>query len=534
MSNGYFQVGCTPNGTILKLFKPKDGGEAIDAKEATEYLSSHGILYNAGAIAQGIEELMATPNKQDHLVLINKDMTSEIAESYVLKATPDKMTLSARFYPPSMKGAPLSAAEFKRDLEFKGVKYGIDEAAIDAFFKAKRYCEDIVVAEGRPVKQGQHAKIEYYFNTDLSMKPKLNEDGSVDFFNLNTYTQAKAGDILAKLIDEVPGEPGIDIFGAPVKPAEVKKKVLKYGRNIAISDDKRLLTAEVNGHVSLVEEKVFLSSVMELDNVGTATGNIDFEGSVLVLGNVNENFSVKAKGNIEVRGIVGGAVLETEGDIIIARGMNGMGKGTLKAGGNIISKYLENVEASAGGYIQTELILHSNVSAGTEIHVSGKKGFIAGGKAVAGNLISVKTLGSDMGADTIIEVGADPNVKIRMAELQKKIQECKKSIEQAKPVIATFAQKLQKGVKLSVDQKQYMQAVLTDSKQKEAELNEATKEYEELQSAFDQTNNARVEVTGDVYAGTKICISDVSMTVKDTLTYCMFKKEQGEVRMRAL
>ena len=47
----------------------------------------------------------------------------------------------------------------------------------------------------------------------------------------------------------------------------------------------------------------------------------------------------------------------------------GMGKGKLQAGGNIIAKFLENVEASAGGYVQTESILHSNVSAEKYIDV---------------------------------------------------------------------------------------------------------------------------------------------------------------------
>ena len=40
MSNGYFQIGCTPTGTILKLFKPKDGGEMVTAKEICEYLTT--------------------------------------------------------------------------------------------------------------------------------------------------------------------------------------------------------------------------------------------------------------------------------------------------------------------------------------------------------------------------------------------------------------------------------------------------------------------------------------------------------------
>ena len=55
--------------------------------------------------------------------------------------------------------------------------------------------------------------------------------------------------------------------------------------------------------------------------------------------------------------------------------------------------------------------------AGTEINVTGRKGFITGGRVSAANVIRVKTLGSPMGADTIVEVGADPSVKLRICLL---------------------------------------------------------------------------------------------------------------------
>ncbi len=533
MRNGFFQVGCTPNGTILKIIKPKDGGSPVDAKEICEYLSSKGVMFSTPQIGQELAKA-ATEEKDEHLCLLNKDQISEIAESYILKASPDKMVLTARFYPPSMSGKKTSAYEFKRDLEQKKVKYGIKEDAIEKFYKNPQYCTDVVVAEGLPVKQGQHATIEYYFDTDLSTKPALAEDGSVDFFNLKTFTQCQKGDILAKLNPPIPGEPGMTIFGEPIRPFDVKKAVLKYGRNISISEDNRVLTADINGQVSLVEGKVFVTDVLELDNVNTATGNIDYAGSVRVLGNVTENFSVKAGGSIEVRGVVEGAYLEAGENITIARGMNGMGKGVLKAGGNVISKFLENAEVTAGGFVSTDSILHCNVNAGTEVTVSGRRGFITGGKVTAGNLVSVKTLGSDMGADTIVEVGIDPNIKVRVAELQKIINDAQKSLAQSKPVLESFAVKLKSGATLSMDQKMYMQTLLTEQKEKQTAMAEATQELEGYEALMEQSNSARVEVTGDVYAGTKICISDVSMVVKSSMTYCQFVKAEGDVKMRAL
>lgn len=533
MSNGYFRIGCTPNGTILKLVAPTDGGEMVSAKEITEYLSNKGILYTTSTVGQGIDALAAS-GKPDHLVLLNKDMIGEIKESYLLKATPDKMTLTMRLYPPSMKGVRLSAEEFIQELGMKGVKFGIDEARIRAFFSAPQYCTDFVVAQGEEVQQGQSAKIEYYFDTELSMKPAHNEDGTVDFFNLKTFSSVKAGDILARLIPEVRGVNGTTVFGEVIKAAEVKRRILKCGRNITISEDGMVMTADINGHVSLADDKVFLSDVMELDNVGPATGNIDYDGNITILGNVQENFKVKAGGSVTVKGVVEGAEIEAGVDIIIARGMKGMGKGTLKAGNNILSKFIENSTATAAGFIETDLILHSNVSAGTDIVVNGRKGFITGGRVSAKNKIQVRNLGSEMGADTVIEVGADPGVKVRIQQLQKGIQDMQKAIEQSKPTIAGFMAKMQSGASLSMDQKLYMKSILEEDKAHKIQLEEMQTEYDSLEDVLDTTTDSVVEVSGEVYAGTKICISDVSMIVKSTMKYCRFKKIDGDVKMQAL
>ena len=533
MANGYFQIGCTPNGTIMKMIKPTDGGEMFEPKEIAEYLNKHKIMYNPGAITKGIDELMSG-TKPEHLILLNKDQIPEIEESFILRSSSDKMTLTARFYAPSIKGRHISSSEFTNDLQVKGVKHGIDDNAISKLFAKPLYCTDVVIARGTEVIQGTHARVEYYFDTELSLTPALNEDGSVDFRNLKTFTPCHKGDILAKLIPEVKGTPGMNIFGEPIPPLEVKRKALKYGRNISISEDNRVLTADCDGHVSLVEEKVFLSNVLEVDNVGPASGNIEYDGAVRVLGNVLENYSVKAKGTVEIRGVVEGASIESDEDIIIARGMKGMSKGTLKAGRNIIAKFFENSDVSAAGFVETDSILHSTVAAGTDIIVASRKGFITGGRVCAGNMVRVKTLGSDMGADTIVEVGADPNVKKRLAELQKNIAEAQKAIEQSKPNIENFAKKMKSGAQLSLDQKLYFQTLLTEDKERKANLTEWLGEIDGLQEILDATTASCVEVTGDVYAGTKICISDVSMMVKNTMTYCKFKKVDGDVKMVAL
>ncbi|GFI46096.1 hypothetical protein IMSAGC019_01409 [Lachnospiraceae bacterium] len=286
--------------------------------------------------------------------------------------------------------------------------------------------------------------------------------------------------------------------------------------------------------MTLVEDRVFVSNVLEVENVDNSTGNIDYNGNVKVNGNVCTNFSVKAQGDIEVRGVVEGAYLEATGNIIIARGMNGMEKGTLKAEGNVIAKYLENATVNAKGYVSTESILHSEVMAGTEVLVNGRRGFITGGKVSAMHLIQVKTLGSSMGAATVVEVGADPNMKQRLQQLLKQSEENKKAIDATQPVLIAMAQKLSQKNNMKPELVRNFQDMLKKQKENQRLQEEMKKEIDYLEKLLENTDDARIEVTSEVYGGVKICIADVSMIVKGRADHCRFVKSQGDVKMGPL
>ncbi len=526
--NGYFQLVCDANQTYLHVFPPTSGGMAVSTNEIAEYLGSRGISYDSSAIASiagsvGVQE-----------VLINYMPCNEEREAYKLIVSPDKMNAVARFYPPSKGGGRLTKQEFIADLSFKKIEFGIQEEEIDRFFNSRTYCEDYIVAVGQPPRHVSAAHIEYYFNTDLSARPTLKEDGSVDFFNLNTISHCHEGDVLAKLFPEDPGDVGYNVEGEKIKPREVKKGKLKFGRNITVSEDKLSMISEVDGHVTLVDGKVFVSDVLTVENVDNSTGNIEYDGNVQVNGNVCANFSVKAKGNVEVSGVVEGALVEAGGDIIIAKGMNGMGKGVLNAKGNVVAKFLENATVTALGYVSSESILHSTVYAGDEITVSGKRGFITGGRVCATNMVSVKTLGSSMGADTIVEVGADPTVKVRIQNLQWDIANASRVIKSVQPLIEASRQKQAKGIKVTPEQLQYVKSLIALNRVKEKEIDDKAQEMERLQESIGTFTNAKVVVTGVVFPGTKISIGDVSMVVHGEMKYCKFIKLDGDVKMTAI
>lgn len=529
MQNAYYKLVTVPGGFGVHFFAPKDGGEKIVTQELINYLDNQQISYDLSAVK------VAAESGEDQILKLGDGECPRVAETYIFTLSPDNMLAVAKFTPASDTGDRLTIDEFLKDMAFRQIRSGIQEEILKKHFEGPGYYGvQVPVARGKKPRHGTDAKIEYYFNTKISAHPEMAEDGTVDYFHLNMINHCKVGDVLARIIPEDKGDPGMTVQGSVIKPRDVRTCRLHFGNNIELSEDRLSIRSKVNGHVMLYGDQVFVSNVYEVENVDNSTGNIDYDGSVKINGNVATNFEVKATGDIIVNGVVEGAILEAGGNITIARGMKGMSKGVLKAGGNVISKFIENSTIEAGGFIDTESILHSNVQSGSDVRVTGKKGFITGGRVQAESMVEVRTLGATMGASTVVEVGVNPQLKAQYIRTQKEVAEIVKVIKNTQPVIQNFTEKKAKGARFTPEQLEYVKKSVALIDEKKKELEEKSAILKELDEVFAQNKKASVRVTGEVYPGTTIVIGDVSMNVQDSYRYCRFEKVNGDVKMMPL
>ncbi len=531
LMNGYAQLSVREGATYVRIVPPQEGGKKQQINQLTEYLEANNLLdYNIKELAKlcedsdGVSELKVGPAPFHPY---DETMTMDVSE--------DKMLVFCTFYPPSEGGHVLGVEDVIKHFNQYKIQYGIDEDAIIHFFSNKEYNRDIVLVKGKPPRQGKDGSVKYFFNTSLNTKPKKNPDGTVDYHELNTVSIVQEGQRLAVIIPEDPGEIGVDVYGNEVKPRTVKRPVLQFGNNITLSEDGMEIFSDVTGHATLTNEKVFVSNILDIPaDVDTSTGDINYDGSVLIHGNVKSGFKVAAKGDIVIEGVVEGAQIISQGQIVIKQGIHGMNKGMLDARGNILCKFIENAKVISGGYIETEGIMHSKVSANQYITAHGKKAMITGGVVRAGQLIDADTLGSEMGATTLIEVGIEPKKKIYYNELRERIQALKKEIDSIKPVLSSFAEKMSAGVQLSQEKVLMVQKLAHALQDQKKQLGDCQAEFNELHEELMRDNDARVRVMKEAYQGVTITISDVSLTTKDTRSHCQFVRHDGEIQIRNL
>ncbi len=529
-ANAFFQLVIRDNGTFLKYFPPMLKGKPLDFSKLTTYLDQAGVKFDQVAL-QGA---MAAAKEPTLIQLMDRKVSpvSEKAEVFIAKGN---MLAGLVLIAPSTGGRQLSKSDILALLDQAGVKAGIDEKKIEEHLTARSYLTEFIVAQGKAPRNGSNAEIKYLFNVDHSVKPKSNEDGSVDFHSLDIISRVKADDVVAEMIPADPGDPGMDVRGNMIKPAQVKKLNFRFGRNLHVSDDGLKLISDVSGHVSLDGDRVSVSNTFTVEaDVDTSTGDIEYDGNVEVKGNVISGFKIKATGDVEVTGSVENAVIEAGGQIILKRGIQGMGKGTLKAGTNIVAKFLESTIATAGGYIQADAIMNSDVSAGGDIIVDGKKGNITGGITKSASLIQVKTAGTMMGTKTEFEVGIDPALLEEYNNCQAKVNELAKEMESSKQLIDMLSKKVKMGAKLTPDKMLQFKTLQASFKKNAAESSEKMQRLTEIQTIMDEQKGGCVKVTGTAYPGVKITISDAVLYLKGPVQFSQFVREGADVRVKGL
>jgi uncharacterized protein (DUF342 family) len=286
---------------------------------------------------------------KDSLEQLNKDILVSIAD--------DGMTAYICLKNPGTEIC-YGYEDVKKALADAGVKMGINDELIHRILSEKRYNSMETVAEGKHVEDGEDARYQLFFNTDVSNKPVIREDGSVDYYNLRLYELVSEGDKLAEYIPPTKGVFGYDVRGKLLVPKPGKPKTKLRGKGFTVSEDGNTYYSAIDGKVEYRNTDLNVIGVLQIEgDVDLNIGNVDFNGDVEISGNVISGVSVTAKGNVTVGGFVEGAVIKADKDIILKKGSNGKGVAKIEAKGNVTASFLENLRVYCDGNVYSNSIL---------------------------------------------------------------------------------------------------------------------------------------------------------------------------------
>lgn len=333
-----------------------------------------------------------------------------------------KVTLKERASEAWVKVEPAVAvpvAKINQALAENGVVVGIDSAAV---LRMSQYPSDepVLVAKGVPAQHGEPAKIEYYFRSGAQKagQPLEMSDGRVDYRELGYIENVTKGQVLATKIPAGMGIPGQNVLGEELPAKNGKDVALRAGQNVMLSEDEMSVIALIDGQPKVDGSRISVQPIIVVNgDVDFSTGNINFQGSVKIGGNVLPGFTIKATQDIEVGGVMEGATLEAGGKVSVKGGVRQ--HSVITAHGDVTVRFCDSESSitTRANLMVVESAMHSTLTAGLAIKV-GKK--LIGGTAQAGEYISADQVGAPGGTHTVLDVRTGRQVKV-IEQLQKAI-----------------------------------------------------------------------------------------------------------------
>ena len=301
-------------------------------------------------------------------------------------------------------------------LQENHIVYGIVYDVINKELKPNR---SIVVAKGLLPERGNDAQVIYIELPEV--RPTLQSDGSVNYYEMNLFRYVHKGDWLGEKILATKGKEGMNVKGEPFPGVAGKDKPLRFDRESveAVEQGNRIvLRAKRDGAVQIKGSTIAVINHLNVkNNVGYETGNIHFDGSVTIHGSVEDGFSVVAENDIEILGEMGIGVVEhicsKSGNIYIKGGISGQGKAIIEAGKSVFVKYANTCQIKAKeiidiGYYALDSRLEANV-----IRVRAKSGRTIGGSINAKTKVALRMVGNVYEKETCISVEGFDRAKMK-------------------------------------------------------------------------------------------------------------------------
>ncbi len=530
--DGSFKVRVTKKGVMLIVNPPKGKGRRISLQEVQNAVYQKQIL---NCDPKLIEQIV-TKAKGEPVKISEWKPNPELDGKFSIEIPDDEMKAYITIISPRRNGRIVELDDVLSEFERKEVVYGIKEDEINDAIENDKFNQPILAAEGTPAKDGDDGKIDYKFNIEKNIKLSEDEKGRVNFRELDLIENVVVGQVLAKKNPPQKGEPGKTITGRELPAKDGKDVQLIPGKNIKLSEDGIELSSEINGQVVFVKGKINVEPVYEVKgDVSLQTGNIVFLGTVIVRGNVEDGFSIKAAGNIDIRGSVGKAQLEAEGDIVIKQGLLGKDEAIVVAGNDIVAKFIEHtkqVEAGRDIFV-AEGLMHSFVDAGKRVICNGKRAMIVGGRIRAGEEINAKVIGSQSYIETQVEVGLDPKSRQQSLELNEELRDSKEKLRELSMNIRTLEnQKKTLRGKLPPEKEELLTSMLAEKEELTTRIAEVEEQITEIKSYLASIEEkGKVCVQKEVFPKVKITVKDAFLEVKDPFKYVTFIQEAGNIKV---
>lgn len=474
------------------------------------------------AYALRSSEYVVSKINSDNIIVLNcpdKEKDSRV----FLTISPGAFKGFLNFYPSLNNGSMHTYDEVTKYIKDEGISVNIDEEKIKecfARFSDGEILEGILIAEGIAPINGVNAEINVHFGVSEN-RPKV-VDGKIDYKTVDNIVMVSRGELLITKKPATPGSRGLTIKREEVSPIHGKDFTLLLGDGATVDDAGTSYFATLDGCVDYNGRKLTVSPIYIVKgNVDYSTGNIKFNGSVHVKGDVLPGFKIEADRHILVDGICQDCELTARENVILRTGIKGSGGSFIKAGGSAILGYCEKSKIEAKENVEIKkYAFNCDIMAGNRIEAASAEGIVAGGTLKAFQEMSVKQLGTQGNSSFSLSLGTKYYIENELVRIRKekiKIGDTLLHVDVALGRFDLGQPKIKSHPKIlkMMEVKDNLNLLMKDLADKEEKLANENK-----------AKNPRIKVKGRVFEGLSVTFFDTTLVVKQELDNVVFYYEE--------
>ncbi|RCW70691.1 DUF342 domain-containing protein [Saliterribacillus persicus] len=419
----------------------------------------------------------------------------------------------------------ITTSAIQQFLKDQGIVYGIKETVLENIQELITKQREIVIAEGKAAENGTDGK----FILRQTMNQTLSNDEKKNFRDVSRIPTVQKDDLLAELTLPTTGEQGINVQGLIVKQKPGKKVRMKAGNSVRFDQDTLSFYAMEAGQLSIGEDRVQVFPVYDIKgDLSLETGNLEFVGSINIYGDVPTGYSVKAGGDINVFGLVEGAFLDAEQNIVIKEGISGLKKAVLNAGVDIQASYINQASVHAGRDILVRnSIIHSYCVAQENVRCG--NGNIIGGVTTAGKTIEARDVGNVASSKTELTFGVNKKKREHEQYLLAKQKELKENSIKLHTIAKQISLKKDSNGNLPSKERIILLKQRNMVKQINDQLDEIEKDLSELQVEIGNLDGMNLIVNGLLHQNVEITFGKYKRLIQQEFKRVSSYLEDNEI-----